>query len=948
MTLLIALLFGCPVVTENDQASIRDSDGDGFDAIGFGGLDCDDTDPEVHPLADEVWYDSIDDDCDGNTHDQDEDGILGGPEGPDCDDTDPSLDDTLYDRFLDADGDGYGTVAAEVCPHVDGYADAGEDCDDTDPAVHPGATEVWYDAVDDDCDGNLDDRDGDGFPGGDVGSDCDDRDPDVLDNLVFYVDGDGDGFGDPDRPVDDIGCLPGSGEVDNDEDCNDLNPDIHPEASEVCDEYNVDEDCDGLGDDLDNQGPSPGNQSYFYEDYDRDGYGSGPGELRCDITDGLSAVDGDCDDMDITEFPGAIRYLDRDRDTFGNDDDAVVSCERILGRTLIGGDCNDRDNTVYPGAPHELPYDFIDTDCDGGTDVERTPNGYPQPVGAWDPLPEWIHGATTCGGMPTQRHVGSGYIYPDIQSAIDASAPCDIVVVHAGSYAPFTVDKRSLVVTAEPEEEVTIWGGSQVHVTAADVTLADLTISSTTSGLRLDQSAFLDRVTLVDNLANITYSGDLWAYELEITSGVGGITRPIEDLSGNLRIVNGTFSDILGLLGVLNSGIASKVELTDVAMSDSTGGVSPAINIIADELDINGLAVVDGAGTALHVLAANPTFQNVILRNNVVFDAPIFDVDSLFGDRVVVHDLRASENTWFVTDDATEAGFITVDGFQRTFLDDIAMAANVLDDTGADPAVQPVWLRSIDGSIPVTGIRAIHHVVITGYDAYGEGRPTGVGVQMDGGDLRQATLVGLDAALWSMVGGAPLQVEGSILWDNEELYLAEGLEPALDDCASNHDAATACDDQDPRFLRYHENLDPFDWDLRLFRDSPYYQVEGGPTVPTCPFDDTPPTGSPGETQYGAYGDYSLVPAVDFLLADGVLVAADLLSDDYLYADCNTDLVYDSWAAQFQALDPDADPDNDHVSNFHEFQGSTIPQLADTDGDGADDAGDDDPLDPTVQ
>ena len=46
--------------TDDTGPVLEDLDGDGFDSL----VDCDDTNPEIHPDADEVCDDEIDNDCD--------------------------------------------------------------------------------------------------------------------------------------------------------------------------------------------------------------------------------------------------------------------------------------------------------------------------------------------------------------------------------------------------------------------------------------------------------------------------------------------------------------------------------------------------------------------------------------------------------------------------------------------------------------------------------------------------------------------------------------------------------------------------------------------------------------------------------------------------------------------------------------------------------------------
>lgn len=92
-------------------ADNNDSDGDGFDGLASGGNDCNDNDPTVYPMAPEVAYDGIDQNCDG--HD-----------------------------LTDVDGDSYPSTIA-----------GGTDCNDYSPAVHPGAAEIQNDGIDQDCNG---------------------------------------------------------------------------------------------------------------------------------------------------------------------------------------------------------------------------------------------------------------------------------------------------------------------------------------------------------------------------------------------------------------------------------------------------------------------------------------------------------------------------------------------------------------------------------------------------------------------------------------------------------------------------------------------------------------------------------------------------------------------------------------------------------------------------
>jgi hypothetical protein len=157
----------------NELCPAFDHDGDGY--TGADG-DCDDAEDTIHPGASEVWYDGVDQDCDGES-DQDADGDGVGADSGDCDDDDAAVfpgnpercdgidndcdgavDEESVDGawwFADADGDGHGDADAQAwaCEAPSGYSALSDDCDDGDRSSSPSALEVCDNGVDNDCDG---------------------------------------------------------------------------------------------------------------------------------------------------------------------------------------------------------------------------------------------------------------------------------------------------------------------------------------------------------------------------------------------------------------------------------------------------------------------------------------------------------------------------------------------------------------------------------------------------------------------------------------------------------------------------------------------------------------------------------------------------------------------------------------------------------------------------
>ena len=263
--------------------------------------DCNDGNPQIHEGLTELCNDSIDNNCNGSTDEEN---------AKNC-----------TDWYLDSDKDGYGDTSNKKClcdkGDVPGYTvSKGTDCDDSNSTISPEAKEIC-DGKDNDCDNSVDtgcDADGDG-----------------------YCDGTKTTVGKP------ASCPKGGG------DCNDDPTNggktIYPGATEICDgkdnncSAGVDEGCD---DDSDG-----------YCDKNKTLVGS---PAIC------PKGGGDCADSDKTINPGATEICNNKDDNCaggvdeGCDDDKDGYCDKamtVVGTPTVcskgGGDCCDLDSDAYPG-----------------------------------------------------------------------------------------------------------------------------------------------------------------------------------------------------------------------------------------------------------------------------------------------------------------------------------------------------------------------------------------------------------------------------------------------------------------------------------------------------------------------------------------------------------------------------------------------------------------------
>jgi hypothetical protein len=445
------------------DAVCGDNDGDGYTPETG---DCNDNNVRIYPGAQDDECDGIDNNCNGLIDedaplfylDADEDGY-GNPgisksfcEGRndgyvenngDCNDSDPSIHPyaiEICDDVIDQDCNGSDLSCSELTDDDgDGYSEDVGDCNDSDPSIHPLAAEICGDGIDQNCNGidaSCDDKDEDGFtvaegdcddnnqftfPGAD--EICDGKDNDCDGSIdedapvsMWFMDADGDGYGNEAEPLE--SCAPPEGYIDNPGDCDDTDPSIYPGATEICDDK--DNNCNGMIDE------DAG--TLWYGDNDGDGFGGeGNYTLRsCNPVDGYADKTGDCNDEDPNIFPGATEICDGiDNNCNGMiDEDLTAPLSNLtqgvcMGFRKICDGVNGWQEPDYSAITNryentEISCDGMDNDCDGQVDeggvcIDLDGDGYPVSGGDCNDNDPTIHPLATeiCGDGIDQDCNGS-------------------------------------------------------------------------------------------------------------------------------------------------------------------------------------------------------------------------------------------------------------------------------------------------------------------------------------------------------------------------------------------------------------------------------------------------------------------------------------------------------------------------------------------------------------
>ncbi len=555
-----------------------DNDHDGFVVQGGGcqsDIDCDDQDDSVHPGADEIVGDGIDQDCNGTEL---------------C--------------FVDMDSDGHRAMGTTSILSTDADCDdAGEgalaepadDCNESVAAIHPGATEVPSDGVDQDCD-DMElcyvDDDGDGARGAGT-----------VESSSFTCEG--------------AGILPESAP----EDCADLataDPACGGADGSECSPFVVGDDCNGVDNDC-NELVDDDPELTFYVDADGDGLGDPDSPMAaCGPSAGVVENDDDCDDANPQRYTTAMRYVDTDADGFG--EGALVEvCEGVsvaVGYAASAGDCEPDDPTAYPGAP-ELPDDGVDQNCGGDGDLVMSDE-----TGVFV-----VAGASDAGFGTKADPVGT--IATAALIAQSSGTPKAIFVAEGEYTIDFSIGQLAWSVfggydatftsrTDDPDA-TTLHSTGTANLAGWSVALEGLTVAATTGNPALPVQ------TLVSSSGKVTvrrahlssgpatnstrafgwFGSTVVVVDSRITSGDAGLTTGLESRSGRLVLLRSRVETGAGGTGGSSAG---------VLVHDFQGGPSYAA-IVGNVFEID----PDGAGTAFGSgVIVNDAQTEVVVANNTI------------------------------------------------------------------------------------------------------------------------------------------------------------------------------------------------------------------------------------------------------------------------------------------------------------------------------------------
>jgi hypothetical protein len=337
--------------------------------------------------------------------------------------------------------------------------------------------------------------------------------------------------------------------------------------------------------------------------------------------DGVNATE-DCDDDDVTVYPGAPEICDgQDNDCDGSpgpdegdgDSDGHPLCE----------DCNDGDPSIGPGDDHVEVCDGVDQDCDGVIDEVdadldgHSPCSFAGDCDDADPLayPIYVNRASTAES-PDGTDAAP---FSNLSDAIDAlDAICREIAVAPGNYTVGEVlPTGTLTIRGSGRDQTVIVpeaGAPAFTMVSGDYAFSDLAFqggASTDDGgaLRvLDSTLVIERADFDDNAA-VGDGGAIYAERTSLTVLDSAFARNLAGDRGGAIFLSGETTasfDIAGNTFWLNRAATGggAVYLLDVDES----GATIRNNVFADDEGIVGAGGIEAAGDVAAIGIVNNTF----------------------------------------------------------------------------------------------------------------------------------------------------------------------------------------------------------------------------------------------------------------------------------------------------------------------------------------------------
>ena len=439
---------------------------------------------------------------------------------------------------------------------------------------------------------------------------------------VFYGDADGDGFGDINAAI--AACAAPAGAVQDKTDCDDTDPQVHPDAAEACD--GVDQDWDG---DIDEDAADA---LQVFADVDGDGFGdAGQSMMACEAGDGWVLDSSDCDDANDAVNPDGLDVCD---ELDGDCDGEIPACQ-------AGGVYTDEEvDAVWSGdGRHDGTGRALavvgDLDGDGLADAVIGAPGHDLSWQAEEGI-AFIHysGGAADAALTDSARLGGSAQQDRLGAAVAAAGDvdddglADLLVSAPGAEADAATDAGAVYLFLGDASRLT---GSMGAADAAH-TVFSLGVPWAEVGTALAPAGDTNDDGYADFLigaAQLDGDGDArGAAWLLQSDGLGW--DPLEDLAEQPLWTGIADEDHVGAPGSLSSGDFDGDGFSDIAIGARDADLTPGDDRAGAVYVVHGRAGLFPATNTLQ--DADSTMFGVVVDDQVNFGAAVAGVGDMDGD----------------------------------------------------------------------------------------------------------------------------------------------------------------------------------------------------------------------------------------------------------------------------------------------------------------------------